>query len=165
MKEVSKFCQYFKTYKQNKFHAQLHEKKYNLGAQYCFRTDGNELFCFVQEEDLTDMLSIGTRIEEKYGHLFDAIIINDNVVEASKELLAVIDQLETRPQWVPITWVQWLKGQQIWVERLLCVYGWSLYILEDKLLWKAVNKWKDVEWETYEMVSWAQLLVNCIEFR
>ena len=59
-----------------------------------------------QEEDLTDMQSIGSRIEEKYGHLFDAIIINDNVVEASKELLAVIDQLETRPQWVPITWVQ-----------------------------------------------------------
>ena len=59
-----------------------------------------------QEEDLTDMQSIGSRIEEKYGHLFDAIIINDNVIEASKELLAVIDQLETRPQWVPITWVQ-----------------------------------------------------------
>ena len=59
-----------------------------------------------QEEDLTDMLSIGARIEEKYGHLFDAIIINDNVVEASKELLAIIDQLETRPQWVPVTWVQ-----------------------------------------------------------
>ena len=52
------------------------------------------------------MLSIGARIEEKYGHLFDAIIINDNIVEASKELLAIIDQLETRPQWVPITWAQ-----------------------------------------------------------
>ena len=35
MKEVSKFCQYFKIYKQNKFHAQLSwawKKFYNLGA-------------------------------------------------------------------------------------------------------------------------------------
>lgn len=62
-----------------------------------------DLFLF-QEEDLTDMLSIGGRIEEKYGHLFDAVVINDNVVEAAKELLAIIDQLESRPQWVPITW-------------------------------------------------------------
>ena len=36
MKQVSKFCQYFKIYKQNKFHAQLNwawKKFYNPGAR------------------------------------------------------------------------------------------------------------------------------------
>ena len=36
MKEVSKFCQYFKIYKKNKFHAQLRwalKKFYNLGTR------------------------------------------------------------------------------------------------------------------------------------
>ena len=44
MKEFSKFCQYFKIYKQNKFHAQLSwvwKKIYNLGAR-TIRSRGND---------------------------------------------------------------------------------------------------------------------------
>lgn len=58
------------------------------------------------DEDFTDMLSIGARIEDKYAHLFEAVIINDDVVKASKQLLAVIDKLQSKPQWVPIRWLR-----------------------------------------------------------
>ncbi|KAL4217503.1 MAGUK p55 subfamily member 7 [Mactra antiquata] len=58
------------------------------------------------EEDFTDMLSIGGRIEDKYAHYFDAVIINDDIVKASKQLLAVINELQTKPQWVPLHWTR-----------------------------------------------------------
>ena len=54
MKKVSKFCQYFKIYKQNKFHAQLSwawEKFYNFGAWICaFCACSKALFCLMQPE-------------------------------------------------------------------------------------------------------------------
>ena len=52
------------------------------------------------------MLSIGARIEQKYCHYFDAVIVNDDVVKAAKQLYSVILELESKPQWVPITWLQ-----------------------------------------------------------
>jgi len=64
------------------------------------------LIFFFQDEDFTDMLSIGVRIEEKYAHLFDAAIINDDIIKASKQLLAVIIKLQEKPQWVPLHWLR-----------------------------------------------------------
>ncbi|XP_053385588.1 MAGUK p55 subfamily member 7-like isoform X2 [Mercenaria mercenaria] len=58
------------------------------------------------DEDFTDMLSIGARIEIKYAHFFDAILINDDIIKASKQLLAVINELQSKPQWVPLSWVR-----------------------------------------------------------
>ena len=63
------------------------------------------MFVWFQDDDLTDMLSIGMRIEHKYGHFFDAVITNDDIVKASKQLLAVINELESKHQWVPINWL------------------------------------------------------------
>lgn len=60
----------------------------------------------LQEEDFTDMLSIGARIEDKYAHYFDAVIINDDLIKASKQLLAVINELQSKPQWVPLSWLR-----------------------------------------------------------
>lgn len=58
------------------------------------------------DEDFTDMLSIAARIEDKYAHYFDAVIINDDIVKASKQLLAVINELQSKPQWVPLNWAR-----------------------------------------------------------
>lgn len=62
---------------------------------------------YLQDEDFTDMLTIGGRIEDKYAHLFDAVVINDDVVKATKQLLMVIHELQRRPQWVPLHWLRW----------------------------------------------------------
>jgi len=59
-----------------------------------------------QDEDFTDMLSIGAKIEDKYAHLFDAAIINDDIVKASKQLMVVINELQAKPQWVPLQWLR-----------------------------------------------------------
>ncbi|WAR09930.1 MPP7-like protein, partial [Mya arenaria] len=58
------------------------------------------------DEDFTDMLSIGAKIEDKYAHLFDAVIINDDIVKASKQLMVIINELQSRPQWVPLHWLR-----------------------------------------------------------
>lgn len=63
-------------------------------------------FFYLQDEDFTDMLSIGARIEDKYAHFFDAVIINDDIIKASKQLLAVINELQSKPQWVPLNWTR-----------------------------------------------------------
>jgi len=61
----------------------------------------------LQDEDFTDMLSIGAKIEDKYAHLFDAAIINDDIVKASKQFMVVINELQAKPQWVPLQWLRW----------------------------------------------------------
>ena len=60
----------------------------------------------LQDEDFTDMLSIGAKIEDKYAHLFDAAIINDDIVKASKQFMVVINELQAKPQWVPLQWLR-----------------------------------------------------------
>ncbi|KAH3748021.1 MAGUK p55 subfamily member 7-like [Dreissena polymorpha] len=60
----------------------------------------------ITDEDFTDMLTIGSRIEDKYAHLFDAVVINDDIVKATKQLLIVIHELQRRPQWVPLHWLR-----------------------------------------------------------
>lgn len=45
-------------------------------------------------------------MEDKYGHLFDLIIINNDTDRAYQQLLTEINALEREPQWVPAAWVR-----------------------------------------------------------
>ncbi|XP_048266381.1 protein PALS1 isoform X2 [Bombus terrestris] len=60
----------------------------------------------VKEEELKDIIEKAREMEDKYGHLFDMIIINTDTDRAYNQLLTEINSLEREPQWVPASWVQ-----------------------------------------------------------
>lgn len=45
-------------------------------------------------------------MEQNYGHLFDAAIVNTDLDKAYQELLRLINKLDTEPQWVPSSWLR-----------------------------------------------------------
>lgn len=45
-------------------------------------------------------------MEDKYGHFFDMVIINNDTERAYHQLLSEINSLEREPQWVPAAWVK-----------------------------------------------------------
>ncbi|XP_071873155.1 uncharacterized protein isoform X4 [Bombus fervidus] len=67
------------------------------------RIKNNESF---KEEELKDIIEKAREMEDKYGHLFDMIIINTDTDRAYNQLLTEINSLEREPQWVPASWVQ-----------------------------------------------------------
>lgn len=67
------------------------------------RIKNNESF---KEEELKDIIEKAREMEDKYGHLFDMIIINNDTDRAYNQLLTEINSLEREPQWVPASWMQ-----------------------------------------------------------
>ncbi|XP_058792449.1 uncharacterized protein LOC131664960 isoform X3 [Phymastichus coffea] len=67
------------------------------------RIKNNEAY---KEEELKDIIEKAREMEDKYGHLFDMIIINNDTDRAYNQLLSEINSLEREPQWVPASWVQ-----------------------------------------------------------
>jgi guanylate kinase len=45
-------------------------------------------------------------MEEKYGHYFDLVIINNDIERTYHELLQRINYTEREPQWVPAFWLK-----------------------------------------------------------
>ncbi|XP_042906742.1 MAGUK p55 subfamily member 7 [Parasteatoda tepidariorum] len=65
--------------------------------QYCSRgfTDG----------EFHEIVYGGHKLEFLYGHMFDAVIVNDDLLRAFQELLHIVKIVERVPQWVPASWV------------------------------------------------------------
>uniref|UniRef100_H0X7N0 MAGUK p55 subfamily member 7 n=1 Tax=Otolemur garnettii TaxID=30611 RepID=H0X7N0_OTOGA len=57
------------------------------------------------EEDFQEMIKSAQIMESQYGHLFDKIIINDDLTMAFNELKTTFDKLETEAHWVPVSWL------------------------------------------------------------
>uniref|UniRef100_A0A5F9D4U5 MAGUK p55 subfamily member 7 n=1 Tax=Oryctolagus cuniculus TaxID=9986 RepID=A0A5F9D4U5_RABIT len=57
------------------------------------------------EEDFQEMIKSAQIMESQYGHLFDKIIINDDLTTAFNELKTTFDKLETDTHWVPVSWL------------------------------------------------------------
>lgn len=62
------------------------------------------LFVFLQEEDFQDMITTAQAMEYKYGHLFEKVIINDDLAIAFTELRDELKKIETETHWIPNTW-------------------------------------------------------------
>lgn len=45
-------------------------------------------------------------MEDKYGHYFDMIIINNDMERAYHELLHEVNKVEREPQWIPSSWIR-----------------------------------------------------------
>lgn len=62
--------------------------------------------CFFQPEELRDIIEKAREMEQNYGHLFDAAIVNTDLDKSYQELLRLINKLDTEPQWVPSSWLR-----------------------------------------------------------
>ncbi|XP_061441642.1 MAGUK p55 subfamily member 7 isoform X2 [Rhineura floridana] len=58
-----------------------------------------------QEEDFQEMIKSGQIMESQYSHLFDKVIVNDDLTTAYNELKTTFDKLERETFWVPVSWV------------------------------------------------------------
>uniref|UniRef100_A0A674F2D0 Protein PALS1 n=1 Tax=Salmo trutta TaxID=8032 RepID=A0A674F2D0_SALTR len=56
-------------------------------------------------EELKELIEKAREMEQAYGHLFDAAIVNGETDTAFHELLRLINKLDTEPQWVPSSWL------------------------------------------------------------
>lgn len=57
-------------------------------------------------EELRDIIEKAREMEQNFGHLFDAAIVNTDQNKAYQELLRYINKLDTEPQWVPSSWLR-----------------------------------------------------------
>ncbi|XP_049613088.1 protein PALS1 [Syngnathus scovelli] len=56
-------------------------------------------------EDLKEVIEKAREMEQDFGHVFDATIVNAEPNEAFFELRRLIEKLDTEPQWVPTSWL------------------------------------------------------------
>ncbi|KAM8731768.1 MAGUK p55 subfamily member 7 isoform 2-T2 [Acanthopagrus schlegelii] len=56
------------------------------------------------EEDFQEMVTTGQMMETQYGHLFEKVIVNDDLSAAFSELRSVLKKVETETHWVPVSW-------------------------------------------------------------
>ncbi|XP_052467386.1 MAGUK p55 subfamily member 7 isoform X1 [Carassius gibelio] len=56
------------------------------------------------EEDFQEMISAAQMMENQYGHLFEKVIVNDDLTIAFNELKQALRKVETEAQWVPVSW-------------------------------------------------------------
>ncbi|XP_067285667.1 MAGUK p55 subfamily member 7 isoform X1 [Pseudorasbora parva] len=56
------------------------------------------------EEDFQEMITASQMMENQYGHLFEKVIVNDDLTVAFNELKQALRKVETESQWVPISW-------------------------------------------------------------
>lgn len=56
------------------------------------------------DEDFEEMASTSQTMEAQYGHLFEKVIINDDLAAAFGELRLALKKVETETHWVPVSW-------------------------------------------------------------
>jgi hypothetical protein len=44
-------------------------------------------------------------LRQSFGHLFDFILVNNDIDETIRQLETVVEKLNAIPQWVPCSWI------------------------------------------------------------
>ncbi|KAK1172039.1 MAGUK p55 subfamily member 7-like isoform X7 [Acipenser oxyrinchus oxyrinchus] len=57
------------------------------------------------EEDFQEMISAAQMMENQHGHLFEKVIVNDDLVTAFNEMKTALKKLEVETHWVPVSWM------------------------------------------------------------
>lgn len=56
------------------------------------------------EEDFQEMVRVAQTMETQYGHLFEKVIVNDDLSAAFSELRQALKKVEVETHWVPVSW-------------------------------------------------------------
>lgn len=70
------------------------------------------------------MIKAGQMMESQYGHLFEKVIVNDDLSAAFGELYQALRKVENEAHWVPVSWthswdpdkrdtMNWEKGRAL----------------------------------------------------
>lgn len=62
------------------------------------------MFAF-QDGSLERLARESQLLEQHFEHFFDLKIVNNDMEETIVKLQAGIEEFQTRPQWIPVTWV------------------------------------------------------------
>ncbi|KAG8190130.1 hypothetical protein JTE90_026698 [Oedothorax gibbosus] len=57
------------------------------------------------DRELQDIIDNSWNIERVYGHRFNAILVNEEINKSFKEMMVLVKNLESEPQWAPTNWV------------------------------------------------------------
>ena len=63
-------------------------------------------FCFVKEDIISAVIAKSANLEGNFGHLFDSVLVNDDISRATEELIRLADSVGRELQWVPAAWVE-----------------------------------------------------------
>lgn len=89
---------------------------------------------FLQEEDFHEMVRTSEVMENQYGHLFDKVIVNDDLSTAFNELRMVLRTVETETHWVPVGWNHSWKMEK--TDKTMRVYHlWLVSVIKQETRW------------------------------
>ncbi|KAM9425857.1 MAGUK p55 subfamily member 3-like [Pholidichthys leucotaenia] len=60
----------------------------------------------ISEDDLQEMKQSAERMDERYGHWVDYVLVKEDPVSALAELQIVLEKMQMEPQWVPLCWAR-----------------------------------------------------------
>ena len=71
------------------------------------------LFFFLQYDgSLERLIKESDLLKASYGHYFDLTIVNNDIEETIRILEQTMENLNTSPQWIPVSWIYWFYWQQ-----------------------------------------------------
>ncbi|VDP12255.1 unnamed protein product [Heligmosomoides polygyrus] len=62
------------------------------------------------DAEIDQIIESSASLHKQYGHLLDATILNKDLEESCAQLLRLINDLETKPTWVPLSWATNLRS-------------------------------------------------------
>ncbi|PIO59113.1 guanylate kinase [Teladorsagia circumcincta] len=82
---------------------------HNIRASTSTLKKGNSGRSFTDAE-IEQILESSASLHNQYRHLLDTTLINKDLEESCTQLLRLINDLETKPTWVPLSWATHLRS-------------------------------------------------------
>lgn len=60
----------------------------------------------LQEDDFLELEDTSRLLEVKYRHLFDRVLVNEDLHDCCMQLFSLIQESQQQPQWTPVSWSQ-----------------------------------------------------------
>lgn len=97
------------------------------------------------------MVNTAQMMESHYGHLFEKVIVNDDLSTAYSELQQALKRLETETQWVPVSWTHswdpfWLEKDKKAKPAFSYYFSFNLNFLLVLVLWRLMWKKDNTTW-------------------
>lgn len=60
----------------------------------------------LQEDDFLELEEASRLMEVKYRHLFDRVLVNEDLHDSCMQLFSFMQEAQQEPQWIPVSWSQ-----------------------------------------------------------
>lgn len=102
----------------------------------------------LQEEDFQEMVTTAQTLEVQHGHLFEKIIVNDDLSTAFGELRGALKTVETETHWLPVSWTHsWdphalykVKREGLWLKNKSFYTCWWGVVVVGLWVWYTGTK-------------------------